>query len=504
MLSDEAGSSEESEALLQAKQNVEVAVRLRAQAEEQLESLRQEVKQLKTQLSQAAEMPAPVIMEGAIPSLDESDPYASNPMLPDTPPAVEADTPEPVVLLDDEMASPPASAPVHEASGSGLIKGLLAGLVMGLVVGAGLFWWQAGTDQSDSPALAPASKPVENKPVVAPESDKSEQNEPVSVVSTPSKVSSTFPLAKGVPDIPRRDEAVTNKAEVGQALTGQEEVQVAPQMEDTRPEASPPVADVIPEERVEPVEPVVEQPAGQFRDRLSDGSSGPAMVRFRADHFLMGSSGVSQEFDERPQHEVRLGPFAIAAHETTFSEYEMFARATGRRVPDHVGWGRAERPVINVSWEDAQAYAQWLSAQTGGHYRLPTEAEWEFVARSGTVTRFWWGEDVGENQANCFDCGSVDSGVQTSPVGRFAASPWGVYDMAGNVREWVEDCYTPNYSRAPADGSAVLVSGCSERVVRGGAYSSPSAQLRSASRDRVDAQSRLDNLGFRVVRRDLK
>ena len=214
----------------------------------------------------------------------------------------------------------------------------------------------------------------------------------------------------------------------------------------------------------------------------------------------MGSSGVSQEFDERPQHDVRLASFAIARHEITFSEYEVFARATGRRVPDNMGWGRAERPVINVSWDDAQAYAQWLSAQTGAHYRLPTEAEWEFVARSGTVTRFWWGDEVGNNQANCFDCGSADSGIQTSPVGRFAASPWGVYDMAGNVREWVEDCYTPNYSRAPADGAAVDINGCSERVVRGGAYSSPSAQLRSTSRDRVDAQSRLDNLGFRVVR----
>jgi formylglycine-generating enzyme required for sulfatase activity len=250
----------------------------------------------------------------------------------------------------------------------------------------------------------------------------------------------------------------------------------------------------------EPVETPRAQPAGSFRDTLAMGGAGPGMIEFHADSFEMGSGSMSQNFDERPRHTVQLARFAMSKHEITFDDYDRFASATGRRRPSDEGWGRGKRPVINVSWDDAVAYTRWLSEQTGHPYRLPTEAEWEFVARSGAISRYWWGNDPGQGNANCFDCGGEWAGRSTAPVGRFGASGFGMHDMAGNVREWVQDCYQGSYAGAPADGTAVELGGCSERVARGGSFSSSSQALRSASRERYNAESRLDDLGFRVVR----
>ncbi|MFZ0469138.1 MAG: formylglycine-generating enzyme family protein, partial [Thiogranum sp.] len=242
------------------------------------------------------------------------------------------------------------------------------------------------------------------------------------------------------------------------------------------------------------------RPRRTYSEPLNGGGRAPVLVEFQASGFDMGSGVSSANFDERPRHRVQLKAFAISKQEVTFAEYGRFARATGRSVPGDNGWGRGERPVINVRWQDALAYTQWLSEQTGSRYRLPTEAEWEFAARSGSDTRFWWGNETGKAHANCFDCGSEWSGQKTAPVGSFSASQFGLQDMAGNVMEWVQDCYQPDYSSAPADGSAVSSGDCSRRVVRGGAYDSPSENLRSASRDARDADTRLDNLGFRVVK----
>ena len=156
--------------------------------------------------------------------------------------------------------------------------------------------------------------------------------------------------------------------------------------------------------------------------------------------------------------------------------------------------------MINVRWKDAVAYTRWLSEQTGSRYRLATEAEWEFAARSGSDKRFWWGNEVGESNANCFDCGGKWAGSRSAPVGSFAASPFAVHDMAGNVMEWVQDCYRSGYADAPSDGSAVELESCAQRVVRGGGYDSPSGTVRSANRDKRAPDTRLNNLGFRVVR----
>ena len=224
------------------------------------------------------------------------------------------------------------------------------------------------------------------------------------------------------------------------------------------------------------------------------------MIEIPAGRFQMGGSSNSLDFDERPRHEVELKPFAIGRYEVTFDEYDAFAKATGRPLPPDNGWGRGDRPVVNVTWEDAVAYTRWLSEQTGHVYRLPSEAEWEYAAGRGARTLYWWGNSLGENRANCFNCGSRWDAEKTAPVGSFRPNAFGLYDTAGNVSEWIQDCYHPSYKGAPADGSAWLEPGCARRVTRGGGFNSAANTLRLTKRSQQHAATRMNDLGFRVVR----
>ncbi len=247
-----------------------------------------------------------------------------------------------------------------------------------------------------------------------------------------------------------------------------------------------------------------------IRDTLLDGSKGPEMVEIPPGSFMMGSPGdeYGRDPDERPQHRVTFTrPFAIGRYEVTFEEYDQFAASTGHALPADGGWGRDRRPVINVSWVDAVAYAEWLSQQTGKPYRLPTEAEWEYAARAGTSTRYWWGEEMKPGMANCEDCESEwqgkAEGKYTAPVGSFEANAFGLYDTAGNVWEWVQDCVHDNYDGAPDDGSAWLEGGggdCGQRVVRGGSWYLLAVGLRSASRLRDSPGAGYSYIGFRLAR----
>ena len=233
-----------------------------------------------------------------------------------------------------------------------------------------------------------------------------------------------------------------------------------------------------------------------------DCATCPELVVVPAGRFRMGCvSGRDCQDNEQPVHEVQVGSFALGVYEVTFEEYERFAQATGRALPNDRGWGRGGRPVINVSWEDAQAYTAWLSDETGEDYRLPSESEWEYAARAGTTTRYSWGQDIGRNRANCDGCGSRWDGEETVPAGSFAANGWGLHDMHGNVWEWVLDCWHENYARAPRDGSAwTSGANCRRRVLRGGSWLSSPALLRSADRYIYDAGARVGFLGFRVSR----
>ncbi len=195
----------------------------------------------------------------------------------------------------------------------------------------------------------------------------------------------------------------------------------------------------------------------------------------------MGDLSGGGQPDERPVHTVRFAQaFEMGKYEVTFEEYDLFAAATGRDKPSDQGWGRGDRPVIYVSWEDATAYAQWLSKRTGFNYRLPSEAEWEYAARATTKTvRYWPENGEGEKDAACtyanvfdaknesrlksiftiswgsFNC--EDEFAFTAPVGKFTANAWGLHDMLGNVWEWNQDCYTDSYKGAPVDGTPMEI-----------------------------------------------
>lgn len=214
----------------------------------------------------------------------------------------------------------------------------------------------------------------------------------------------------------------------------------------------------------------------------------------------MGSRSELPTDDEGPVREVQIRPFLLGAYEVTFAEYDRFAAATGRYRPNDSGRGRGSHPVVDVTWNDASAYAAWLSRETGKRYRLPSEAEWEYAARAGTTSAYWWGHGAATGRAVCFDCGSPWDRRSTAPVGSFPPNPFGLYDTAGNVMEWVEDCYTPHYRGAPTDGSPRHDGDCSRRVARGGSFSKPARSLRSAARTALAVDTRLDGLGFRVAR----
>ncbi len=211
-------------------------------------------------------------------------------------------------------------------------------------------------------------------------------------------------------------------------------------------------------------------PARTFRD----APWSPVMTVIPPGTFSMGSATVDGEAseDEFPKHQVTISqPFALGVYPMTFAEWVQFANNTEADYrPEHLAWDRGNHPITDVSWNDAQAYVEWLSNTLGTRYRLPSEAEWEHACRAGADTPYWWGDELGHNLANCCAGGSLWNGDQTSPVGHFQPNPLGLHDVHGNVDEWVEDAWHDNYANAPTDGSAwVTELEESHRVIRGGA-----------------------------------
>ena len=244
-------------------------------------------------------------------------------------------------------------------------------------------------------------------------------------------------------------------------------------------------------------------------DVFRDCANCPEMVLIPSGSYRMGCvSGYDRcNHDEFPVHEVTIPSFALSKHEVTFDQWDacVAAGGCGGYRPDDKGWGRGNRPVIYVSWEDAQSFVVWLSEVTGHAYRLPTESEWEYAARAGTETIYSWGNQIGSGRANCADrsdsgygsCG--DSYEHTSPTGSFPANVFGLHDMHGNVEEWVEDCWNDSYEGAPSDGSAWLIDDC-QRVLRGGNWFGNPWLSRSARRASTAHYVRIDDIGFRVAR----
>ncbi|MEF8750974.1 MAG: SUMF1/EgtB/PvdO family nonheme iron enzyme [Candidatus Accumulibacter necessarius] len=230
----------------------------------------------------------------------------------------------------------------------------------------------------------------------------------------------------------------------------------------------------------------------------------PEMVVIPAGSLLMGSPAAEKGRRdwEGPQHKVTLPQaFAVGRYEVTFDEWDACVAAGGcRHTPGDANWGRGRRPVINVNWDDAQAYVAWLVKKTGKAYRLLSEAEWEYAARAGTATAYPWGEDLGTNRGNFAFSGSQWSGKQTAPVGSFAPNGFGLYDMIGNVWEWTQDCWNETYTGAPDDGRAWESGDCGRRVVRGGSWCFELVIARAAFRNRYVPGLRNYFLGFRLAR----
>lgn len=223
-----------------------------------------------------------------------------------------------------------------------------------------------------------------------------------------------------------------------------------------------------------------------------------AMADIPGGAFLMGSNtpGYQNGF---PQHPVGVPAFRLGRYDVTFDQYDAFARATRRPLPPDEGWGRADRPVINVEWRDIQEFIGWLNRGSKRHFRLPSEAEWEYAARAGTTTAYWWGNEPNPDYANMATNTGKDVWPFTSPVGSFPMNPFGLYDMLGNVWQFVMDCRHLTYAAAPSDGSAWIDADCDSRVVRGGYYGSLRLGMRSNSRAAAGEHFHSMGLGFRLA-----
>ena len=194
------------------------------------------------------------------------------------------------------------------------------------------------------------------------------------------------------------------------------------------------------------------------------------MVSIPGDTFRMGDLNGGGNDDEKPVHSVTVPAFRLGKYEVTFAQWDacVVDGGCGGYRPDDEGWSRSSCPVIHVSWYNAQDFIDWLNDKTGGSFRLPTEAEWEYAARAGSTTKYSWGNDIGRNRTICRDGLCGDRWVYTAPVGSSSSNAWGLHDMHGNVWEWVQDCWNDSYGGAQSDGSAWMSGNCGLRVVRGG------------------------------------
>lgn len=302
----------------------------------------------------------------------------------------------------------------------------------------------------------------------------------------------TTPPPAPVTTIPSAEEAPP-------VVTPEEGTVEIPVTEVEAPEEETKETPEIPATVTEPKETVVSG-GKEFQDELKVGGKGSVMVWIPAGTYAMGSPSSSTSKEERPRHNVKIKKFAISKYEITISEYEIFAKATKRMMPDDLYMEHDTSPVVFVKWDDAYNYAKWLTEQTGHKYRLPSEAEWEYAASGGQDAAFWWGYEEKRGMAHCFTCNSQFDPRKPAKIGKFQPNQFGLYDTAGNVAEWVYDCWHPNYEGAPTDGSVWEGGNCSLRIARGGSYISPQQSIRIAKRDKFKSDAGYDHIGIRLVR----
>lgn len=262
---------------------------------------------------------------------------------------------------------------------------------------------------------------------------------------------------------------------------------IAPQAAPIAPPAAQVAAQTAPAPAVTAAAPPVQQPS------LPRSIRAPEMVSVPGGSFAMGSN---DDATERPVHQVTVKPFAIGKFPITVREWNECAAA---KACAFTATGSDDAPITDVSWDDAKQYAAWLAQATGKPYRLPSEAEWEYAARGGKQTKYWWGDQFQSGMANCKNCGDVAGAAQPIKVGSLKPNPFGLYDMGGGVNQWVEDCWHRNYQGAPSDGSAWLERDCSSRVMRSGSWRNDASSVRAANRDRYEPNVRYPTHGFRVA-----
>jgi formylglycine-generating enzyme required for sulfatase activity/class 3 adenylate cyclase len=234
-------------------------------------------------------------------------------------------------------------------------------------------------------------------------------------------------------------------------------------------------------------------PAGQPSTQAAASIREPEMVSLRGGSFAMGSN---EDVSEKPVRQVTVKPFAMGKFPVSVQEWNACAAA---KACGFTASGKDDAPVANVSWSDAKQYVAWLAETTRKPYRLPSEAEWEYAARGGTQTKFWWGDQLQPGMVNCKNCSDIPAIDQPVKVGSLKPNPFGLFDMGGGVDQWVEDCWHRNYQGAPADGSAWVENACPSHVIRSGSWRKDSDYARTSSRGGYDTNVRYPTHGFRVA-----
>jgi formylglycine-generating enzyme required for sulfatase activity len=402
------------------------------------------------------------------------------------------------------VADTPATRPEAAPNDKRRAPALLAGFVLLACAGAGMLWF-AMTPRPSAPPVPSTSNqqtaPTQPAPIAPPPAPGPSTAGPPQLSTAPS------PAAPSAPPVPQPPAPASVPAPV---LAPAPVVAPAP--------ASPPVVAPAPAPgKLSPVKTELLRPADehavQANDSFKECAVCPVMTVIAPGAFTMGSptTELGRAGSENPQHLVTIGhKFAFGRFSVTFDEWDACVAdgGCGGYSPADQGWGRGKRPVVNVSWNQAQAYLAWLSHKTGRTYRLPTEAEREYAARAGTTTPFWWGSSITTDEANYNGSYTYgDDGVhgetrgQSVPVDSFLPNPWGLFQMHGNVSEWTQDCWHDNYyADPPTDGSAWIFPDCPLRVRRGGSIGSPPQVLRSAARLSGPQAKGQPFIGFRVVR----
>jgi formylglycine-generating enzyme required for sulfatase activity/class 3 adenylate cyclase len=366
-----------------------------------------------------------------------------------------------------------------------------AGIAAALLVVAGLGAWYArpgGSTQSGEQLASRASPQPQQSldplaPVVGPPRavDRAAPTPAVPPAPAPQPAPSLATPAPSPPPPPQVTPTINAPPAAAPPAPAQQSPPAA-----TAPQPSPHVAMIKP--------PQLPAQASVPFEIVRDCEQCPQLVSLPGGAFSMGSN---DDPTEKPMHQVTVPPFAIGRLPVTIGEWKQCVAA---KACTYVPSGGDEMPVHNVSWTDAQQFVTWLSGLTNKKYRLPTEAEWEYAARAGAATKFWWGNQVVPGVANCKDCGDQSNARVPMKVASFAPNPFGLYDMAGGVAQWVSDCWHRDYQGAPKDGSSWDAPNCRERVLRGGSWLNDAADLRSASRNHYDPSVRYPANGLRIVR----